>query len=55
VTAAIWWCLAAVIAGAVAAVVIDSVQDRRQLREDDRIIEAELRRLIPEAYEEDRS
>ena len=51
-TAAIWWCVTAAFAGYAAAIIIDSVQERRQLREDARIIEAELRRLIPEAYEE---
>jgi len=55
VTAAIWWCLAAVVLGAVAGVVIDAIQERRLRREDDRIIEAQLRRLIPEAYEENAS
>ena len=51
----IWLCLSSVLVGAVAGVAIDAFQERRLHREDERIIEAELRRLIPEAYEENAS
>ena len=54
-TAALWFCLGAVILGAIAGYAIDVIQERQLRRTDDRIIEAELRRLIPEAYEENAS
>ena len=54
-TVALWFCLGAVVLGAVAGYVIDVIQERQLHRTDDHIIEAELRRLIPEAYEENAS